>query len=212
MRNVRVKTGALSQSYYSACTKPCLYPTCGIQDASPDAHTPAFAFLLLCPQRLRQYAQLQPPHGAQADRGLPALLGDGVPRGRLPLRPGLHPHARTQRVAHIHVSGWRIGWSVQLVEHQSRLFLTHRRCWAAGAGAPVKIECSLFCSVCAASGWCRAADDRIHHKFFKCVRFFGTTLSCSLTGCICVACVCLQAQPSGWRAARRAAQRRRYRG
>ena len=47
--------------------------------------------------RLRQHRQRQPPGRARLHPALPALLGAGHARGRLPLRPGHHPRARPQR-------------------------------------------------------------------------------------------------------------------
>ena len=44
--------------------------------------------------RLRQHRQRRPPGGAAADPGLPALLGRGDARRRLPLRPGLRAGPR----------------------------------------------------------------------------------------------------------------------
>ena len=50
--------------------------------------------------RLRQHPQLQPPHCPPDDSGLPALLGDHLPGGRLPVRSGLHPGPGRERRAH----------------------------------------------------------------------------------------------------------------
>ena len=46
--------------------------------------------------RLRQHPQLQPPDRAHPHPGLPAVLGRGHARGRLPLRPGLRPGPRRE--------------------------------------------------------------------------------------------------------------------
>ena len=45
--------------------------------------------------RLRQHAQREPSDRAPHDRRQPALLGRGDARGRLPLRPGVDPLARS---------------------------------------------------------------------------------------------------------------------
>ncbi len=47
--------------------------------------------------RLREHAQLQPPGGALHDPHRAPLLGDGDARGRLPVRPRLHPRAGPRR-------------------------------------------------------------------------------------------------------------------
>ena len=51
-------------------------------------------------QRLRQRAEQQPPCDPQVHHRLPALLGDRVPGGRVPLRPGLHTDKGPERRAH----------------------------------------------------------------------------------------------------------------
>ena len=86
-----------------------LQPHRGGQPPRPDALLQGRRQPLLLPARARrraplhglhghgQHAQRPAPERAAADHGLAALLGDRVPRRRLPLRPGVRARARALR-------------------------------------------------------------------------------------------------------------------